>query len=113
MKGVIEHCDDKGMEQCEDNGMQHCDDKGHGHCDDRGSEVRVPNKLTFKLNHIWNKDGYSIKYGEGKCYEMKLQEPGHKGIRNLIRSFCSLAKRQGEDIKRFQQDSDTTSFEFC
>ena len=79
----------------------------------RGSEVRVPNKLTFKLNHIWNKDGYSIKYGEGKCYEMKLQEPGHKGIRNLIRSFCSLAKRQGEDIKRFQQDSDTTSFEFC
>ena len=44
--GVLEHCDDKGMEPFDEKAMdilvtcvmQLCDDKGMEHCDEKGKE---------------------------------------------------------------------------
>ncbi len=35
MKGIMEHCDDRGMKHCDDKGLEHCDDRVMEHCDDR------------------------------------------------------------------------------
>ena len=30
MAGIMQHCDDKGIEHFDDGVMEHCDERGHG-----------------------------------------------------------------------------------